>query len=753
MDTSKPAAPHAMPPSGRTLIAILTFISIVAVLYLGRGILVPLVFAVLLAFALGPVVNALRYMRLPHVPAVLTAVAFAILIISGIAYMASAQFLSLAAELPRYQATIGEKLRMAQETLGGGRVLDRLISTIEQVGAQVREESQPLTTEEGQPIPVVISGDGASPLEMAQSVVLSIIGPLTSVLIVTIFLIFLLLEREELRDRFLKIVSRGDLRSSTEAMNEASERVGRFLLAQFGVNVGYGAAFGLGLFLIGVPNAVLWGLLAMIFRYIPFVGTLIVATLPALLSMAVDPGWSMLIGVVGIYLLLEVISNNAIEPHLYGNSTGLTPLAVLLAAMFWATIWGPIGLIVAMPLTVCILVMARYVPHLGFIETLLGSAPVLLPQERFYQRLISGNSDEAVEVAERASAGTDIAAFYDEVALPALRLAQADIAADLANASFRHRVIETLGDVVDDLSADADLPEPQTRTPVLVFGGKTELDQAIALLVADRLEAHGVLAKVMPPVALRREGVAQIDLEGTELVCLCYLGARPGVYARYAARRLRRQKPDLKVVGGFFHEDQQDEVARSEMGELDAVVHDVSSAQAEIGRLLGVGKREAAAHAAVEELAVSAKALTSRLGTVAEVNTLLRELTSELSVTLGLVTFLPPGGIEDTAVSHAEHLAMHAIRRPGALLITDLQHSEFGHLRSVVESGVRAYGGVPIEMPQTRLRAVLAVFDQNPRTFTEDELRALWAYAKRLVPILTDIVARDDTAAKQATAG
>src|SRR5699024_2113676 len=193
-----------------------------------------------------------------------------------------------------------------------------------QVGAQVGAGTGGLMAGGGEPIPVVIAGDGGSSLEMAQSVLFSIVGPLASVLIVTIFLIFLLLEREELRDRFLMLASRGDLRSSTEPMNEASERVGRYLLAQAGVNMAYGVLFGIGLFLIGVPNAILWGLLAVIFRYIPFVGTMIIAAIPILLSVAVDPGWTMLIGVIGLYLVLEAVSNNAIEPRLYGNSTGLT---------------------------------------------------------------------------------------------------------------------------------------------------------------------------------------------------------------------------------------------------------------------------------------------------------------------------------------------------------------------------------------------------------------------------------------------
>src|SRR5690606_33478888 len=297
---------------------------------------------------------------------------------------------------------------------------------------------------------------------------------------------------------------------------------------------------------------ILWGLLAAIFRYIPFVGTLVIASVPILLSIAVDPGWSMLLWVIGLYLLLEVVSNNFIERRLYGNSTGLTPLAVLVAAMFWATLWGPIGLIVSMPLTVCIVVMARYVPGLGFIETMLGSAPVLLPQERFYQRLIAGNVEEATELADREIGEGDVARFYDEIVVPALALAEADIAGDLADPSHRHRVVETLAEVIENIEGTVE-PDGEEGARVKIFGGKTELDQAMALMVAERVRAAGFPARVMAPVTLRKEGIAQLDLSGTEVACLCYLGPKPEIYARYAARRLKRLDPGLAVIAGFFH--------------------------------------------------------------------------------------------------------------------------------------------------------------------------------------------------------
>lgn len=751
MDRS-PAAPANSPLASQPLAAILTFVLIVTVLYLGRGIFVPLVLAVLLAFALGPVVTVLRRARVPHIAAVLMAVLAAILLIAGIAYTAFSQFLGLAADLPSYQATISEKLRLAQETFGGGRVIDRLVSAIGQVGAQVEASAGGLASQEGEPIPVVIAGDGGTSLEIAQSVLFSIVGPLASVLIVTIFLIFLLLEREELRDRFLMLASRGDLRSSTEAMNEASERVGRYLLAQAAVNMAYGVLFGVGLFLIGVPNAILWGLLAVIFRYIPFVGTMIIAAIPILLSIAVDPGWTMLIWVIALYLLLEAVSNNAVEPRLYGNSTGLTPLAVLVAAMFWATLWGPIGLIVSMPLTVCILVMARYVPGLGFIETILGSAPVLLPQERFYQRLIAGNVEEATELADREIEEGEVARFYDEIAVPALALAEADIAGDLADPSHRQRVVETLAEVIENIEGTVEAGNGEDAARVRVFGGKTELDQAMALMVAERVRDAGIPVKVMAPVTLRKEGIAQLDLSGADLACLCYLGAKPGIYARYAARRLKRIRPDLTVIAGFFHPDLRAVIGEEGPDEIDVVAHTVALASQAIATALGAEGATAFEAADLPETRMAARALSARAAADPDIARTLAQLAQTVGTTVAMVTIVPrEGGAGDGhRASHAEHLAHEVLKRSGTLIIEDLQHSPYGHLRSVVESGVRAYAGAPVALDDPRLGAALAAFDQEPRLYEDAQVDLIETAAQRLASQLKALLARHDAEEKEA---
>ncbi|HTN61522.1 MAG TPA: AI-2E family transporter, partial [Devosia sp.] len=433
-------------PVGSPLVTVAVILVVIAGLYLGAGILVPLVLAILLAFALAPLVTALEKLHVPDVLAVLLSVLLAGAVLGAFAYLATTQLMSLAADLPGYQSTVVKKIRDLQASLGGGGFLERITNSIEALGAQMDGSAANAngTRAPGEPIPVTISNNAGNPLGVISVILGSVLGPIATAAIVTIFLIFLLLGRDDLRDRFIRLVSRGNFSTTTLVIDDAAARVGRYLLVQFGVNVSYGIIFGTGLLLIGVPNAILWGLMAALFRYIPFVGTLIVASIPFALAFAVDPGWNMLVSAIALFAGLELITTNAIEPRLYGTSTGLSPLAVLLAAMFWATMWGPIGLILSTPLTVCLVVLGRYVPQLAFLETLLGSEPVLNQQERLYQRLLAGDTEEAIEISEELVEEKGTEALYTQYLLPALVQASTDLADGPASSMQRRRMATSL---------------------------------------------------------------------------------------------------------------------------------------------------------------------------------------------------------------------------------------------------------------------------------------------------------------------
>ena len=413
------------------------------------------------------------------------------------------------------------------------------------------------------PVRVTVEKDAAQPLEIIQTVVGPLLAPLATAGIVIIFVIFVLLERNDLRDRFIKLVGAGDLQKSTEALNDAARRVSRYLLMQFVVNLTYGVPIGVGLYFIGVPNAVLWGVLAAVLRFIPYLGPFLAALFPLALAFAVDPGWSMLFWVIGLFLTAEIVSNNVVEPWLYGASTGLSSLAIIIAAIFWTVLWGPVGLFLSTPLTVCIVVIGRYVPRLEFLGVLLGNDPVLAPEERFYQRLLSGNVEEAVEIAEDYVDETSSREFYDVVAIPALRLAENDRQRRASDVSYRRVVADTALAVVREVDehlrennprpaaegvAPEDVTAPSAAVTVLCIAGRTELDRAAAEMVVQVLGEHGVSAKALPPITVSQDALGQLDLGGVEVICLSYLHPQPQVFARYVCRRLKRRTPKLKTI-------------------------------------------------------------------------------------------------------------------------------------------------------------------------------------------------------------
>ncbi|MDB5623314.1 MAG: phytochrome sensor protein [Devosia sp.] len=716
----------------------------VAVLYLGAGILVPLVLAVLLAFALAPVVHRLRRLHLPHIVAVLIAVLLAGAVLSTIGYIVATQLIKLASDLPRYQTTVMEKFTALQQTFGGENgtgFLSNFGEALGQLQGQLESSEGAQTT---RPMPVTITNDASGPLTLVQSVLGSVLGPLTTAAIVAVFLIFLLLEREDLRDRFLKLVSRGDLRTSTKVMNEAAARVGRYLLVQFGVNLTYGVIFGTGLTLIGVPNAVLWGMLAAIFRYIPFVGTLIASSIPFTLAFAVDPGWSMLLWSVALFATLELVTTNAIEPRLYGSSTGLSALAVLVAAMFWATLWGPIGLILSTPVTVCLVVLGRYVPQLQFFETMLGSDPVLAPPERFYQRLVAGNTVEAIELAEDYVSEHDLPRFYQEIAMPALRLAEADLDTNANDVVHRRRVVESLSGVVEDL--DEDLGRQAIAAPrpeVLCIGGRTELDGSAALLLGRLLETEYAIS-VLPPLTVRQESIGQLDLDGVRVVCLCYLGDNMRSYLRYVARRLRRRQPEVSVIACVFNDD----MATTEPGELnvDAVARNIEEAVGAVRLQMAAPRAGAPATEEADQLASAAdvawiRQLARADGAVAE---RLREIAVAMNVPIAVVDLRqdagPSNGSGGVVSPHgASAVADLAMSTGEVVVVADVRSDEqFAEDPSLLENGIGFCASAPLVGGDGEIVGALSLLDPEPRSFGAPEAEKLSLLALRLMQDAAD---------------
>jgi predicted PurR-regulated permease PerM len=687
------------------------FVGVIAVaaLYLGSSIFVPLVLAVLLTFALSPVVRALQRIGVPHVLAALLTVAAAGAIIAGLSFLVVTEIAHLATEIPKYQQVVANKLLALQESTTSGDVVDRLARALQNILAALPDPEGAIA-----PMPVRIVDPALGPLGFGQAFLGSVLGPLATGAIVTLFVIFLLVERENFRDRFLKLVSSGDLRTTTRAMTDAGRRVSRYLLVQFVVNASYGTLFGLGLFFIGIPDALLWGLLAGLFRYIPFVGTILAAVIPLALSFAIDPQWSKLVAVVGLFAALEMTLTNAVEPRLYGSSTGLSALAVLVAAMFWATLWGPIGLILATPLTVCLVVLGRYVPQLAFLETMLGSEPVLAPDEQLYQRLVSGNAEEAIDLAEQyVDKNGSPQVFYDQVAIPALRFAEIDRARDGGDLAERRLVAESMDAVVQELAnLWPEKADDAGALTVLCIGGRTELDGAAASMIAQSLAASGVSARLLPPVSLRRQGIGQLELEGVDVVCIAYLDAAALAYLKNAARHIHRRSASIQVVGCLLAESDGPIDAPQDVAEI---CPSIPSVAAFIKSLVPQYVQVAAAETS-EPLHRLARPTAQLTGFTAKVST-------ELAVPIAMVVIADPDGERSASQNELAPLRDYVLENGATASDTGAWHALLEN-PFMVENGFGAAAGVPV-VRDGRAYGALLVFDQAGRVFSGSEMDRL----------------------------
>ncbi len=563
--------PAAAPPiSG--MLTLLTFIVAVAALYLARDVLIPITLAILLSFLLGPLVNLLRAIRLGRIPSVLLAVALGLVLILGIAGVIGTQIADLAGNASAYYGTVEHKLEVIQNVTIGP--ITRLVNGLSQPAHPPAAPAQPQAAQQPpgpKPVPVQIE-QHPSAIALMQSVLTPVVSPLATAFVVFVVSVFILLQREDLRDRLIRLFGSGDLHRTTVAMDDAARRLSRYFLAQLSVNTCFGCVIGIGLAVIGVPSPVLWGLMAMLLRFVPYIGVPIAAIMPIAVSAAVEPGWSMAIWTAVLYLVCESITGQAIEPVLYGHSTGLSPAAVVIAAIFWTWVWGPIGLILSTPLTLCLVVLGRHVPRLEFLDVLLGDRPALTEMESFYQRLLAGDTDAALELAEEFLKTHSLTEYYDEVALPGLQLASADARKGrLPPERTRHlrAAVEALVRELDDhhpadppsRDKEVDSPPPplelagawEGEAPVLCVAGRGPLDEAASMILAQLLAKHGIGARVANAASVARDAIGGLPATGTAMICVTYLDlSGTPVQLRNLLRRLRNRFQQQPIVIGLY---------------------------------------------------------------------------------------------------------------------------------------------------------------------------------------------------------
>jgi len=585
---------------------------VIAGLYFGREVLLPLVVAILLSFVLTPLLLLLRRVKVPRALAVIIVVTFAFSIIFALGWMLSQQATDLAENLPRYQHALAEKIGALRKSAESSGTFDKASDALKglerelsrpDTGAPAPSLSPGLEAKTpAAPIPVEIRQAEPRPFEILQDVAGTLLPPLATAGIILLFVIFILLQREDLRDRVIRLMGASDMQRATATMNDAATRLSKYFLRQVLINASFGAFIAAGLWLIGVPSPAGWGILAMLMRFVPYVGSIISAAPPMLLAAVVDPGWTTVLATGGLFLVSELIMGQVVEPLVYGHGTGLSPIAVILSTVFWTWLWGALGLLLATPLTVCLLVLGRHVEALNFLEILLGDAPALTPAQGFYQRALIGDPAEATYHAELSlKEGRPLVAYLDEVVLRGLKLAERDAERGSLDMERMERIDTTVEEMMDNLAefeprrwfrkvaAEADEAEEQPgglasltsmedenetdllpvleaaelapgwegEDAVLCIGGRNPLDEAAAAMLAGVLQKHGLKARAIPSEAVSAGHIVSLEASKAKLVCLSYLGTGGNAaHIRYLVRRLRRILPEgaLVLVGYWADE-------------------------------------------------------------------------------------------------------------------------------------------------------------------------------------------------------
>jgi predicted PurR-regulated permease PerM len=596
----------------------------VAALYFAREVLIPLALAVLVTFLLTPLVVRLERARIPRVPAVLIVFVGLLAIVGVLGWVVYVQVVDLAERLPEYQDEITAKVRSIVGHEPGA--LDKATETVKKVGeavtgATTQETTQPaaagpaagVTGPAGDtgpkatgapitgpgwsianPLPVTVVPEDTGPLGLFGEYVDRIIGPLGTAGLTLVFVLFMLASREDLRDRLIRLIGYGQLHMTTQALDDAATRISRYLTAQAIVNGTYGLAIAIGLWLIGYflgggemfPNFVLWGLLCALLRFIPYIGPWIAAAFPIALSFAMFPGYRVFVAVCAMFIVIELVSNNFMEPWLYGSSTGMSTVAVLVSAVFWTWLWGPIGLVMATPLTVCLVVIGKYVPPLGFFDVLLGDEPVLAPHERVYQRLLAMDQEEATGILQEYRAEMPLERIFDEVVLPALALAEVDRHAgrldERSSAFIRNALRQIIDELADDeridvLRKEAERIERRARgepeaadarargepmratvpkdcvVNAVLLPAHDPADEIVAQMLSQLLDLRGFCAFPVSHNALASEMLAEVERRRADVVVVSALPPAAVAHARYLCKRLRdRFGGDVNTVVGLW---------------------------------------------------------------------------------------------------------------------------------------------------------------------------------------------------------
>ena len=733
--------------------------AIIAGLYFGKEFLIPLSLAALITFLLSPFVTRIERW-FGKVGAVVAVMMLIVGVTLGTGWTLGNQAMDLANRLPAYKENIRAKLQSVQLPPGG--TFDRVSETVEDLkkdlpGANASPDEKGKGSKTDPMAVEVISTPDSSVLDDVSSILAPVLGALGTAGLVLLLATFMLLKRDDLQARLIRLVGQGRISATTRAMDDASSRVRRYLFMQLVVNVTYGIPLAIGLYFIGVPNAVLWGALAAVLRFIPYVGPWIAAVLPIVLSLAVSPTWLPPLLTIGLFVVLELLSNNVMEPWLYGSSTGVSSIALIVAAVFWTWMWGPAGLMLATPITVCMVVMGRHIPQLSFLSVVLGEEQALTPAEDCYHRMLRAGEHDETELVDGFLKSKSLGELYDEMLVPVVAAAEDDHRQGLIDNEQRDRIAAAVRETVDDLwerfvpeTTVDDAVSPPLRIQCLP--ARAERDELAGAMLAHLLRQHGFEAAHSPGKRSANELVAELERKMADLACIAVLAPSKAIHARNLCLKIHESLPEQRVII-CLHErggDSAESVKMLRDAGAEEVFHSLSETAEWCDRTAFrfAGSREPAPLPDNEEERLAA---LDELGLVnPEREPVLDNVAAKMSrvfeVPLAAITLVDrerqyykahtglPGELaEKDGIPRDLSACTHVVAANAVVVVEDLKRDRRFTGNPIFEThGLRFYAGAPIRAANGLAIGALCVMDTVPRRFSRREKRLLEENAAEL---------------------
>ncbi len=761
---------------------------VIALLYFARDLLIPLSLAALLTFLLAPIVSRIERW-LGRICAVLIVVLMIFAGLGGAGWVLTRQLVDLATKLPDYKENIQTKLRTFKTPTGG--TFSRFSATVEELKKDLpgAESAVPTVAQTpGQPdtirmvaqdapaaVPVQQVATGkANPIELVQLLVAPLLGPLGTAALVLLLVIFMLLQREDLRGRIIRLIGQGRISATTRAMDDAGARVSRYLLMQLIVNVTYGIPVAAGLYFLDVPNAVLWGAFAVVLRFIPYIGPWIAAAFPIALSLAVSPGWTTPLLTIGLFVVLELLSNNVMEPWLYGSSTGVSSIALIIAAVFWTFMWGPVGLVLATPLTVVLVVMGRYVPRLSFLSVVLSDEEALTPAEDCYHRLLTVGENDELEFVESYLKANSLVALYDSVFIPVIATAETDHRLEVLDADQRMLVEQSLRDIIGDLGTRPVVErKPEKKGPpdevvitrpapatcrVYCLPARADRDELAGQMLAQLLQQQGFTVDNASGKLTAGELMTLVEKAQVDVVVVSVVAPSTVIHARYLCMKLRNAFPTLKIAIGLWGvtEGLEDATKRLRDSGADEVVTTLPDAITLMGKLappvLDEMQVAPVPHDEEDRLAALAGLNLLEPGREKGFDRITGKLARIFEVPVALISFIDrdrhvfksqiglPAELAEAAGTPREiSVCAHVVASDEFLVIEDLARDpRFASNPLLKEQGWRFYAGTPLRAPDGQPVGTLCIYDTKPRQFGDRDKRLLQEFADEVMEALRE---------------